>query len=135
MFLITSQKRWMWTYVSQWKLREDFYEHIAKELYCVFIFFQNWFVSNRSAVSVIGNELSRQMISDCIPEVALSSVFKLLNSRMHKVYAVKQIAFCFSSFQFSTNKIKKKLTEMSFILEPVSGAQCLVRRSWLSCKL
>lgn len=79
------------------KTQEDFYGRITKELYCVGFFSKLICYKKRNAVSVIGSQLSRQRISDYIPEVPLSSVLKLLNPSIHKVYAAKQITFYFSS--------------------------------------
>lgn len=79
------------------KTQEVFYGRITKELYCGVVFFRTDLLQKKECCFCHCSELSRQRISDYIPEVPLSSVLKLLNPSIHKVYAAKQITFYFSS--------------------------------------
>lgn len=91
-------RKQMWTPISQWKLNGDFYEHVTRELHCAFIFFPELTRCNRGmlflSLPVSSADRGYQIM---FLQVALTSVFKLLHSSAHKIYAVKKITFSISS--------------------------------------
>lgn len=68
------------------------------------LYFQSQFIFFKD-ISVFDSELRRQRISNCIPEIPVISVCKLLNSNICKVNFVEQIIFYFSSFQVQNEYI------------------------------